>query len=145
MRFSIKSKDAADATEAGDSQAGSLAQGTSPCGPHTLLPTLHRGCPSSHPRPPDMVPRLTHTHTHTHALIMHQRASEAHIPVRNSSPKVLRNLLQQGELDRLGKNIYGALSHQSWLPPDKEIWGDSEMWPRMLAAPVLVPLTFHNS
>lgn len=82
---------------------------------------------------------LTHTHT---ALTTHRRTAEAQVQVRNSLPKVLRNLLQQGEWDRLGKKTkrnskQGAWSHLSRLPPGKEIWGNRRFGP----SPVLSPLT----
>lgn len=64
-----------------------------PGGPHTCTPPH---TPGSHTHSNTYSRSQTHTQTHT-ALITHRRTAEAQIQVRNSLPKVLRNLLQQGE------------------------------------------------
>ena len=183
------------------SQAGRLAQGTSPRGPHTCHPQ-HTGCSSYTPGPQGwsvgshtLTHSHAHTHTHTHTLShthshtpththshthSHSHShTQTHTPthtqthshtltykhthshthsthhtpkgIRGPNPgkkfftKVLGNLLQQGELDRVGeKKTHGVPAHPPRLPPGKKVWGSTETGPQMLATPDPSPLTFHN-
>ena len=133
------------------SQAGRLAQGTLPRGPHTLPPPSTQVAPPHMPGPQgwslgSRARAQTHTHTHTHCTHHTPKGIRGPNPGKKFFTKGVKKFASIGrERDRVRKKKkHGALSHPCWLPHGKEIWGNSEAWPQILVALDLSPLTFHN-
>ena len=119
---------------------------------HTHTHTLT--CTHTHSHTPTHTHTLTHSHTHTHSHSHTQthtqcspytKGHQRPKPRKEILTKVLGNLLQQGELDRVGKKkTHGVPAHPPRLPRGKKVWGSTETGPQMLATPDPSPLTFHN-
>ena len=128
------------------SQAGRLAQGTSPHGPHTCHHPAHRVLLLTRQAP------LAHTHTHTHTHTYTQ-----HLPytIGHQRPKPRKEILYQsvrkfastgrtGQSRKKNKTNQGVPAHPPQLPPGKQIWGSTEIAPQILATPDPSPLTFRS-